>query len=68
MKLDWEEEEALSAIFYRAWTKEIKIKKGDDPHREVTQKELKEWMDKAERKIRGALKRIRAKQRRRRFR
>ncbi len=63
-KLDWVEESTLAGMFYRAWTDEISASQevSDKPY---TQKELKRWMDAAEKKIRAGMRRVRAKEMRR---
>ena len=55
MKLDSGDEQALSGIFLRAWSSEIK----DTQRRPATKEEAAAWMDAAEKKILAALKRCR---------
>jgi len=58
-RLDWIERDTLAGLFSRAWEDEIQ---GVTPGKTPTNKQLREWMDAAERKIIAELRKIKVKE------
>ena len=58
-RLDWIERDTLAGLFSRAWEDEIH---GVLPGKGPTNKQLREWMDAAERKIIAELRKIKVKE------